>query len=151
MPSQLKVLLVLFTAFIAVFLIARHFLVPESFGQYGHYRGNSLSDNAGRELVFASKPDCIDCHSDIYDMIQSDKHAKLSCLICHGPGLEHVNNPDASNILKKSGRTHCGRCHAINPARAAGVITQIDIASHHIEKDNCIECHNPHKVWEIKE
>lgn len=151
MPSQLKVLLLLFTIFIAIFLTARYFLIPDTFGQYGHYRGNALLDNASREPVFAGKADCMDCHSDIAEMLASDKHAKLSCLICHGPGLEHVNNPDASNIMKKSGRAHCGRCHSINPARAKGIITQIDISTHHIEKDNCIECHNPHKVWDIKE
>ena len=25
---------------------------------------------------------------------------------------------------------------------------QVDINTHHTEKENCIECHNPHEVWE---
>jgi hypothetical protein len=151
MPPQLKVLLPLFAAFILIFIVFRHFLVPVSFGQYGHYRGNSLIDNANREMVYSNKETCIECHPDIYEKLQSDLHANLSCVICHGPGLEHAINPDSTNIVKKGSRAHCGRCHSLNPARAAGVITQIDVAEHHKEKNDCIECHNPHAVWDLKE
>jgi DnaJ-class molecular chaperone len=151
MPPQLKVLIPLFVIFIAIFVVIRHFLVPVSFGEYGHYRGNSLIDNANREIVYSTKETCIECHPDINEKLQSDLHAHLSCVVCHGPGLEHANSPDASNIIKLSGRDHCGRCHGLNPARAKDAITQIDVKAHHIEKDNCIECHNPHQVWELKE
>jgi NAD-dependent dihydropyrimidine dehydrogenase PreA subunit len=151
MPPQLKVLIPLFAAFVIIFLIIRHFIVPASFYEKGHYRANALIDIANREVVYSNKETCIDCHPDMYEKLQSDKHAHLNCLVCHGPGLEHANSPDSANIVKKSGREHCGRCHSINPARAEGAITQIDIKTHHIEKDNCIECHNPHQVWEIKE
>jgi hypothetical protein len=151
MPPQLKVLLPLFAIFILVFIVIRHFLVPDTFGQYGHYRGNSLIDNENRPQVYSNKATCIECHPDIYEKLQSDLHTGLSCVICHGPGLEHANSPDTLNIIKKSGREHCGRCHNINPARAAGAITQIDVSQHHTEKNDCIECHNPHAVWELKE
>jgi hypothetical protein len=151
MPPQLKVLLPLFAIFITIFIIIRHFLVPASFGEYGHYRGNSLKDNVNKEMVFASKETCIECHPDMNEKLMSDLHSSLSCLVCHGTGLEHANSPDSANIVKKSGRAHCGRCHSINPARAKDAITQIDIVEHHKEKDNCIECHNPHRVWELKE
>lgn len=151
MPPQLKVLLSLFAIFIITFLVIRHFLVPDSFFEYGHYRGNSLIDNANKELVFATKATCIECHPDINEKLLSDLHSGLSCVVCHGPGLAHANEPDSSNIVKKSGRENCGRCHSINPARSKDVITQIDVAEHHKEKNDCIECHNPHQVWELKE
>ncbi len=151
MPPQLKVLLPLFAIFILVFIIIRHFLVPDSFGEFGFYRGNALNDNANKELVFSNKKACIECHDDIGALLETDMHAGLSCVVCHGTGLEHAENPDASNIIKKSGREHCGRCHAINPARPADIITQIDVKEHHTERDDCIECHNPHAVWELKE
>jgi len=48
MPAQLNRILLLFIAFIGLFLLVRHFLIPESFGQYGHYRGESLNDIASR-------------------------------------------------------------------------------------------------------
>jgi len=34
MPPQIKRLLPLFVVFIGLFLLARHFLIPESFGKY---------------------------------------------------------------------------------------------------------------------
>ena len=151
MPPQLKVLLPLFTIFILIFLVISHFLVPDSFYENGHYRSNALHDLANMEMLTASKETCIECHPDINEKLLSDKHSGLSCLVCHGPGLVHANDPGSLNIIKKSGREHCGRCHSINPARSENVITQIDIAEHNIETDNCIECHNPHQVWELKE
>ena len=151
MPPQLKVLVPLFAVFISIFLILRIFLVPDTFYEFGHYRGNSLADNANKEFVFSNKETCIECHPDIYEKQQSDLHAGLSCLICHGTGREHTESPEPSNILKKSGRDHCGRCHGNNPARSPNIITQINIEDHYSEKTNCIECHNPHQVWELTE
>ena len=148
MPAQLKRLIPLFIVFIGLFLLLRHFLVPDSFGQYGHYRGDALIDNESKELVHASKEDCYDCHDDIFKKVKNDVHAELSCLICHGPGLAHLENPEPGNIQKNSGREFCGICHQINAARSTGVVIQIDIKTHHTEKENCIECHNPHEVWE---
>ena len=151
MPPQLRILLFLFTIFIVAFIIVRRLLIPDTFGDIGHYRADALIDVANSEIVFASKEDCIDCHDDIYEMLLSDMHAGLSCVVCHGPGLEHVNSMEPKDILKQSGREHCARCHAINPARPTNVITQIDPAEHNIEFDNCTECHNPHQVWELME
>jgi len=151
MPPQLKALIPAFTIFIVLFLIVRRLLIPDSFGDLGHYRADALVDFANKEIVHASKEACIECHSDIGELLQSDMHAGLSCLICHGPGLEHVNSPESDNILKMSGRDNCGRCHAINQSRPISAITQINLAEHNIERDDCIECHNPHQVWELKE
>ncbi|MCK4749497.1 MAG: hypothetical protein KAT15_20730 [Bacteroidales bacterium] len=148
MPVQLRRLIPLFVISIALFLLIRHFLVPDSFGQYGHYRGDALIDVASKEIVHASKEDCYDCHDDIQEKVANDSHAGLSCIICHGPGLAHVNDPWEGKINKESGREFCGRCHDLNAARSTDVIFQIDITTHHTEKQNCIECHNPHEVWE---
>jgi hypothetical protein len=151
MPPQLKTLLTLFLIFIAIFFVIRHFLVPASFGEFGHYRGDAIIDISNKEMVFANREVCIECHSDINEKLQSDLHANLSCIVCHGPGLEHASFPDSVKIIKKSGRENCGRCHSINPARPKDMINQIDIVEHHKEKNDCIECHNPHQVWELKE
>ena len=148
MPAQLKRLIPLFIIFIGLFLIARYLLIPDSFGQYGHYRGDSLIDNASREIVFASREQCVECHEEMQEKLENGVHADLSCLTCHGPGLAHVNDPFEAEISKESGREFCGRCHNINAARPIDVIFQVDIKTHHTEKQNCIECHNPHEVWE---
>lgn len=151
MPKQLQVLLIVFAIFISLFIIIRHLLIPDSFGEYGHYRGDALEEIASQELKFAGKEACIDCHSDIYEMLLSDMHANLDCEICHGPGQKHADSMEASDILKKTGREFCGLCHAINPARPNDVISQINLNEHNIEIENCTDCHNPHQVWEINE
>jgi len=150
MPSQLRVLLVLFTAFIILFLVIRKLLIPDSFGDLGHYRADALTDIADKEAVFAGRETCVACHDEINEMILTDVHAKLSCEVCHGPGMKHADSMEASDIVKKGERTDCGRCHAINPARLANVITQIDLNEHNIDF-KCTECHNPHQVWELME
>ena len=151
MPPQLKRLIPIFIVFIGIFLIIRHFLIPESFGEYGHYRGNTLEDIASQKVVHATKEMCYDCHDDIQAKLENNLHAGISCLTCHGPGLEHAEDPSADNILKPSGREFCGRCHNINAARPVEMITQIDVSTHNIEINDCIECHNPHELWEAME
>ena len=151
MPAQLKRLIPLFAIFIGLFIFVRHFLVPDSFGQFGHYRGNSLQEIASKEMVFASRESCYDCHDDMKARLENNEHSELSCVICHGPGLAHMDDPWDVEIVKMSGREFCGRCHNLNAARQMDVVFQVDIHTHHPEKENCIECHNPHDLWEAME
>lgn len=151
MPPQLKTLLPLLVVFIFLFVVARHFLIPESFGKYGHYRANSMEDNAELPIRYAGKTICIDCHDTEATLLASDAHAGLSCEICHGPGVLHADDPEKNPLLKPGTRAFCGKCHSINPARRTEVIHQIDIKTHNIDRENCIDCHNPHAVWELKD
>ena len=148
LPPQINRIILLFIFFISVFLLVRSLLIPDTFGQYGHYRGDSLIENASLEKTYADVEDCKACHDDVAQNIQNDMHAGLSCLICHGPGNEHVEDPQVGNIAKESGREFCGKCHHVHPSRPADVILQVDIHTHHTEKSDCIECHNPHTLWE---
>ena len=150
MPPQLKRLLPLLVLFIVLFMVARHFLIPDSFGQYGHYRGASLEENADHPIHFAGKATCIECHDDVGAQLDSDAHSGLSCEVCHGPGVNHADDYEVK--LEKPGtREFCGSCHQLHPARRIEIINQIDIREHHPERENCIDCHNPHVVWELKE
>lgn len=151
MPPQLKTLLPLLAIFISLFLIARHFLIPESFGKYGHYRANSMDEIAALPALYVGKSVCIDCHETEVALLASDKHSVLSCEVCHGAGSLHVDDPEKNKPLKSGTRESCGRCHNINLARRIEVIKQIDIKTHNIERENCIDCHNPHAVWELKD
>ena len=150
MPPQIKRLLPLFAIFIGLFLFVRYLLIPDSFGEYGHYRGNSILENAEFPLHYAGRAACAECHDDIAAIIASDVHAGLSCEACHGPGLDHATYADSIGIEKPSGREFCGLCHALNIARNADVVKQIDMKDHNVEND-CIECHNPHNPWELKD
>ena len=151
MPPQLKTLLPLLAVFICLFLVARHFLIPESFGKYGHYRANSMDEIAALPIHYAGKSVCVDCHDTEALKLSSDLHSGLTCEVCHGSGAKHVDDPENNKLEKHGSREFCGRCHSFNAARRTEVIHQIDIKTHNIEKENCIDCHNPHAVWEMKE
>ena len=103
-PPQLPRLALAFAIFISLFLVARHFLVPDTFGEYGHYRGASLIDNAKPELHYSGQQACFKCHQDIEDKKAQDVHSDIRCETCHGPGMKHVVSSKAVDILKPSGR-----------------------------------------------
>ena len=149
-PPQITRLAIAFAIFIALFLIIRKILVPESFGQYGHYRGDSLNDYAKFEIHYAGQQACLECHQDVEDMKQSDVHKTIRCETCHGPGLKHVESADAADIQKPNSREFCGVCHEKNSARRIDAVNQIMLSEHNTGK-NCIECHNPHQPWTMKE
>ncbi len=150
MPPQLKTLLPLLAIFILLFLVARHFLIPESFGKYGYYRANSMDEVAALPAIYAGKAKCTECHEPEATKLDSDLHSGLTCEVCHGPGSQHVDDPENNKLIKSGTREFCGRCHSMNPARKTEVINQVDTKTHHIERENCIDCHNPHAVWELK-
>jgi excinuclease UvrABC ATPase subunit len=149
-PPQLKRLTLAFAIFISLFLVVRNMLVPATFGQYGHYRGASLADNADHEIHFASQKACLECHQDIEDLKLTDVHSNIRCETCHGPGQKHVTSGNAADIVKPGSREFCGNCHQKNAAKRLTTIVQIDLNVHNAGK-NCIECHNPHQPWEMKE
>ncbi|MCB2220734.1 MAG: hypothetical protein KQI35_10090 [Bacteroidetes bacterium] len=149
MPPQLKTLIPLFAIFIFLFLLGRYLLVPESFGEQGHYRFNSVAENKDLSLQYAGRDACAECHDDKALEMESDMHAGLSCEICHGPGMVHYDNPKAGQLIIPDQREHCGLCHATNLTRV-DKIAQVDLADHNPDQ-KCIECHNPHLPWEIAE
>jgi len=149
LPPQIYRLAVAFAVFISLFLVARHFLRPATFGEYGHYRAAALIDNAQVELHYAGQEACFECHQDIQDMKSQDVHSKIHCETCHGPGLKHVASGEAADILKPAGREFCGSCHALNAGRLSSAVVQVDLGKHNTGK-NCLECHNPHQPWEMK-
>ncbi len=149
-PPQIPRLSIAFAIFIGGFLLLRSMLVPETFGQYGHYRGDSLTDNANHEIRYAGQQACLECHQDIEDAKKTDLHETINCEICHGPGQKHVGSGELSDIAKPVSREFCGSCHEKNAAKRAGTIVQIQLNDHNTGK-NCIECHNPHQPWKMKE
>ncbi|MBL6964154.1 MAG: hypothetical protein ISR55_10040 [Bacteroidetes bacterium] len=144
MPIQLRRLLLLFSVFIIIFIVIRHFLVPDSFGEFGHYRGDALDEIASQEVKFMGNQSCVACHDSIGTLLIEGYHDYLQCEVCHGPGYQHNVNPVTYHLLKPMERTDCAKCHSQNKARAEDGIIQQDIDNHHPER-KCIECHNPHQ------
>jgi hypothetical protein len=140
LPPQILRLVLLTLAIVGSYLVARAFLTPPSFGQYGWYRGAALGEIAARPPVFAGKKACDECHSDILHKLAADAHKTLSCEACHGVSREHGDNPDI--LPDKATGSHCLRCHEANPGRPAW-FKQIVVKDHYSGK--CTECHVPHQ------
>jgi hypothetical protein len=144
MPPQISRLVLLTFGIVASYLVARYFLTPSSFHQYGWFRGAALEEIAAREPVFAGKQACNECHSDVLQKQAKGPHKTLSCETCHGVSLDHAGNPDITPI-KLTG-SHCIRCHEANPSRPAW-LKQIVLKEHYSGK--CSECHVPHQPNEV--
>ena len=148
-PPQLTRLALAFTIFISLFILIRYLLTPDTFGQYGHYRGESLTDNALPEIHYSGQQACLKCHQDVEDLKEQDVHSEIHCETCHGPGQKHVVSSDSADILKPTGREFCGSCHTMNAAKQKDAVFQVDLTKHNVDK-NCTECHNPHQPWKMK-
>ena len=140
LPPQILRLVLLTLAIVGSYLVARAFLTPATFNQYGWYRGAALEEIAARTPVFAGKKSCDECHSDILHQLTADAHKTLSCEACHGVSREHTDNPDILPV--KATGSHCIRCHEANVARPAW-LKQIVVKDHYGPK--CTECHVPHQ------
>jgi hypothetical protein len=145
-PPQIPRLAIAFAIFISLFILVRKLLVPDTFGEYGHYRGASLIDNALPEIHYAGQQACFECHQDVEDLKKEDVHSEIHCETCHGPGQKHVLSGEAKDILKPAGRDFCANCHAKNAAKPVGAVFQVEVDKHNTGK-NCTECHNPHQPW----
>jgi hypothetical protein len=148
-PPQLTRLSLAFAIFIALFLLFRSFLVPDTFGDYSFYRGASLIENEHRDIHYSGQKPCIECHRDIEDKKAQDAHADIRCEACHGPGQKHVVSQKKADIFRPDGREFCGSCHEKNAAKQQSAIFQIDLREHNAGK-NCISCHDAHQPFQMK-
>lgn len=149
-PPQIPRIAIVFAVFILLFLLVRHALRPKSFGEYGHYRGAALEEIAALPVNYAGQQACFDCHIDIEDLKSEDVHSDIHCETCHGPGQKHTEIGDTALILKPTSREFCGSCHSKNAAKKTSAVFQVDLSEHNVGK-KCIDCHNPHQPWNMKE
>lgn len=145
-PPQVTRILLLTIGIVGSYSVARYFLTPPSFNEYGWYRGNALMELASYDRVYAGSQACEECHADEYEKVRAGVHKTLSCEGCHGAGQAHVDNPDihSMTILTYS---HCVRCHEANPSRPKWH-KQIN-SKEHYAGDKCTECHVPHQPTEV--
>ena len=134
----------LFVLAFLVFLVVRHFVVPKSFGEYGHYRGASIGEIAAHPIKFAGHDTCETCHTDIADTKSKGKHAHVNCEACHGPQVKHATADDPSTVKPVLPDTAvlCARCHTASAAKPKG-FPQVDPADHSNGMP-CDTCHKPH-------
>jgi len=132
----------LFVLAFLVFLVVRHYVVPKSFGEYGHYRGAAIGEMAAHPVKFAGHETCEGCHTDILDVKKKGKHAQVNCEACHGALANHANDPASVVPVKPDTAVLCARCHTMSAAKPKG-FPQVVPADHSTGLP-CETCHNPH-------
>jgi len=147
MQPHLKRVFMLLVIAIIGFVFVRSMIVPESFGEYGWYRANSINDIRNFQVKHAGSASCGEesCHKTIYSIWKGSGHKTVNCETCHGPSEEHVSNVRISPTPANDSRDFCGLCHFKRAARPEG-FPQIDPEIHG-ENLKCTYCHNPHKPW----
>jgi len=136
-------------AIVVLILTVRVFYVPKDFGiqargyTFGFHRLGNEQDWKAFPAKYKDKGYCKDCHEDKTASLAASKHAVIPCQNCHGPALNHPEDPEKLPIDRS--RDLCIRCHSqlITTGSGRSAIPGIDPASHNPDTA-CSECHNPH-------
>ena len=131
----------LFVLAFLVFLVVRHYVVPKSFGQYGHYRGAAIGEIAQHPAKFAGHEACETCHTDEAAKKKAGKHAHVNCEACHGALAQHADDPTVKPVLPDTA-VLCARCHTASAAKPKG-FPQV-VPAEHSNGMPCETCHQPH-------
>ena len=123
------------------FVGIRAWLVPRTFGQYGHYRGAAITEIAAKPIHYAGREACETCHAEIADKKKQGKHASVGCEACHGPLANHADDPSIQPA-KLDTAVLCVRCHEASAARPKN-FPQVASADHS-NGLTCETCHQPH-------
>ena len=132
----------LFVLAFVVFLVIRGYVVPKSFGQYGHYRGAAIAEIGARPVKYAGHEACETCHTDQAESKSKGKHAQVNCEACHGALAKHAEDPAAVTPVKPDSAVLCARCHTATGAKPKG-FPQVNPAEHS-NGVPCATCHQPH-------
>jgi len=126
----------------ALFLIARGLLVPRSFGQYGHYRGNAIGEIAALPVSYAGHQVCEGCHAEVLEVTSKGVHKGVACESCHAPLAKHADDPASVQPAKLDTAKLCVRCHEANIAKPKN-FPQV-ASEDHSGGAPCDSCHKPH-------
>lgn len=132
----------LFAAGGGLFALLSLVMVPDDFGQLGHYRTGALADNRLPELVHADGATCGDCHDDVVAIRRGSRHERVACQACHGPLAAHAADPAASMPVRPDPARLCLGCHARLIGRPTD-FPQVEPVEHAGDQP-CAACHQPH-------
>ena len=141
-PPQVPRLALIFLVAFGGLVVARAVLIPDTFGDRGHYRAAAVDTIVAHAMKYAGHQECIVCHSEVQTARLAGNHRGVTCEVCHGPAANHVAAPLDVKPTAPRERTLCPLCHAYNPSRPTG-FPQIDPVSHN-PMTPCITCHSPH-------
>lgn len=136
-------------------LTFRFFYVPNDFvsGEYGFmysfHRKSNVDEWMAQPVKYRDTGKtkmheyCGECHSEEVDVRTEDLHGTIACENCHGPALNHPEEPE--KLVIDRSRETCLRCHTDLPYTTSERkrIPGID-PNEHNPGSECVECHNPH-------
>lgn len=135
-------------------LIARKVFVPESMGEYGHYRGADIQDQKMVPVRLGTNDSCFACHKPIRQIHKVGVHKTVSCEVCHGVYGDHIaDGKKVGTLPVKHGEEIvdlCLRCHnKIIQARPRERIKMVGMPEHldkqHVQlTHSCNQCHMVH-------
>ena len=152
--SHVKRIVLGLVVFAVIGLLGKMLLTPKSFGTYGHYRADTIEEEAHLKIRHGTNASCFSCHQHEADIHLKGRHKTISCEFCHGPYADHIKDGKKVGTLPvKRGeeiRVLCLRCHnkAIQ-ARPEEVIKTV-VMPEHLESQKvkvthiCNQCHNQH-------
>ncbi|MFT5327281.1 MAG: hypothetical protein ACI8P0_005170 [Planctomycetaceae bacterium] len=147
---------------------ARNRAVPETWGQFGAYRGAALAEIASHPMKLQADHVCLKCHTDVGEERAESVHKAVGCVHCHGPGRKHVAEAEAGGELTSAGEwdgdfrtaidlyiTHNRKACLVCHESVIGMpedFRKINVAEHleeqgaeEIKSPNvCFECHEGH-------
>ncbi len=142
--------LIVVIGIVILILLARLVVVPKGFGVHerGYMYGwhNKANEQFWKDfkVKYQGAEYCKDCHDKNYASIKKSPHQNIECENCHGPAVDHPDNPPKLAVDKS--RSQCLRCHYPLPYPTSGraQIRGIDPDKHNPDVE-CSMCHNPHK------
>jgi predicted CXXCH cytochrome family protein len=135
---------------LALAMVARYFIVPRDFGvgergfMYSFHRMSNEDEWKAFKVKYQGKEYCGECHEEKYEANMGSKHKIIQCENCHGPAIDHPEDPEKLTINRS--RALCIRCHAALPYPTSHRkdLPAIDPAEHNPD-EKCAECHDPHE------
>jgi len=134
---------------VLLIIVVRSFLVPDDFGvwergyMYGWHRKGNEAEWKKVTVKYKTKAYCKECHAEKVESIDRSPHGILPCENCHGPAMNHPEDPPTLTI--DHSRELCIRCHAklFTPSSGRSKIRGIDPVTHNPGAE-CSLCHDPH-------
>jgi len=145
----LRALLLFFLGIVGL-IVLRSTMQPETWGEFGSYRGASVAEFGLLPVRHGGAESCAPCHEDEFEEHGSGGHATVNCEFCHAAVSSHAMDDEWFAEMPVPETTDlCVTCHGFLVARPAD-FPQIDVNDHLEENDAepgsgvCFECHEPH-------
>jgi len=142
LPEQVARLGVVIAVIVAVVLLLRFVILPESLFSARPHQAATVEREMAKPLHHAGVAVCRECHEEQFQEKYAGKHRGIGCENCHGPSAQHAADENAELPHKPREREDCLACHAYDTSRPNG-FPQVDPQQHRPGK-RCVSCHEAH-------